>query len=133
MAVRGIAFYDNQGQYFKSAEEASASDLAGVLGRVGDGDSLAPGIARIMLAKRVESGRPVETRRDRAGSLRYTIQVGAGADDDLAVHERRRAERVAAIERIFAEHDQMQAIGQGSSSQPIVLREGIVTPLRQRA
>ena len=91
MAVRGIAFYDNQGQYFKSAEEASASDLAGVLGRVGDGDSLAPGIARIMLAKRAE------------------------------------------IERIFAEHDQMQAIGQGSSNQPIVLREGIVTPLRQRA
>jgi len=54
MAVRGVGYFDGRGQFFKTPEDATISDLAGLLGRVGDGDSLAPGIAKIMLARRRE-------------------------------------------------------------------------------
>jgi hypothetical protein len=54
MAVRGFGYFDSRGQFFKHPDEASISDLAAVLGRVGEGDSLAPGIAKILLEKRRE-------------------------------------------------------------------------------
>ena len=54
MAIRGIAYFDNSGQYFKSPDDATISDLATLLGRVGEGGSLAPGIAKILFAKRAE-------------------------------------------------------------------------------
>lgn len=54
MATRGTAFFDSKGQYFRTPEEATASDLAGLLGRVGEGESLAPGIAKCLLEKRAE-------------------------------------------------------------------------------
>jgi hypothetical protein len=54
MAIRGVGYFDGRGQYFKAPEEATISDLAAVLGRVGEGDSLAPGIAKILLEKRRE-------------------------------------------------------------------------------
>jgi hypothetical protein len=54
MAICGTAYFDSKGHYFKTPEEATVSDLAGLLGRVGDGDSLAPGIAHILLQKRQE-------------------------------------------------------------------------------
>jgi hypothetical protein len=54
MAMRGIGFFDAKGHYFKTPEEATLSDLASVLGRVGEGDSLAPGIAKTLLDKRHE-------------------------------------------------------------------------------
>ncbi len=54
MAVRGIGYFDSRGQFFKHPEEATISDLAAILGRVGEGDSLAPGIAKILLEKRRE-------------------------------------------------------------------------------
>jgi hypothetical protein len=54
MANCGTAYFDSKGNYFKTPEEATVSDLAGILGRVGDGDSLAPGIAHILLQKRDE-------------------------------------------------------------------------------
>jgi hypothetical protein len=54
MAISGLGFFDTRGQYFKSPEDATLSDLAGLLGRVGEGDSLAPGIAKILLLKRRE-------------------------------------------------------------------------------
>jgi hypothetical protein len=54
MAHTGTGYFDSKGQYFKTPSEASISDLAGLLGRVGEGDSLAPGIAHIMLEKRAE-------------------------------------------------------------------------------
>jgi hypothetical protein len=47
-----VGYFDGRGTFFKSAEEATISDLATVLGRVGDGDSLAPGIAKILLVNR---------------------------------------------------------------------------------
>ncbi len=52
MAHSGTGFFDSKGNYFRSPEEATISDLAGLLGRVGEGDSLAPGIANMMLEKR---------------------------------------------------------------------------------
>jgi hypothetical protein len=54
MAVRGVGFFDSKGQYYKTPHEATLSDLAGLLGRMGDGDSLAPGIAKILFEKRRE-------------------------------------------------------------------------------
>ncbi len=52
MANCGTGYFDSKGQYYKTPEEATISDLAGLLGRVGDGESLAPGIAHMMLEKR---------------------------------------------------------------------------------
>jgi hypothetical protein len=54
MAHRGVGYFDSKGQFFRSPQEATQSDLAGLLGRMGDGDSLAPGIAKILLDKRRE-------------------------------------------------------------------------------
>jgi hypothetical protein len=54
MARTGTGYFDSKGQYFRTPSEATISDLAGLLGRVGDGESLAPGIAYIILEKRVE-------------------------------------------------------------------------------
>jgi hypothetical protein len=54
MAHSGTGYFDKKGQYHKTPEEATISDLAGILGRVGDGESLAPGIAQMLLLKRDE-------------------------------------------------------------------------------
>ena len=54
MAHTGTGFFDRKGNFFKSAREATASDLAALLGKIGDGESLAPGIAN-MLLHRVEA------------------------------------------------------------------------------
>ena len=54
MAKKGTAFFDNKGQFFRTPEEASLSDLAALLGKIGDGESLAPGIAFMLLEKREE-------------------------------------------------------------------------------
>lgn len=54
MAHQGIGFFNSKGQYFKTPEEATQSDLSSLLGRIGDGDSLAPGIAVMLLQKRGE-------------------------------------------------------------------------------
>jgi hypothetical protein len=54
MAHSGTGYFDSKGQYYKTPNEATISDLSNLLGRVGDGESLAPGIAHIMLEKRTE-------------------------------------------------------------------------------
>lgn len=54
MARKGTGFFDRKGHFFKTAREATASDLAGLLGQIGDGESLAPGIAITLLEKRAE-------------------------------------------------------------------------------
>ena len=54
MARKGIGFFDTKGQFFKSPEDATVSDIAALLGKVGDGESLAPGIAHILLRRREE-------------------------------------------------------------------------------
>jgi len=54
MAHQGIGFFNSKNQYFKTPEEATTSDLSSMLGRIGDGDSLAPGIAAMLLERRAE-------------------------------------------------------------------------------
>ncbi len=54
MARKGTGFFDAKGRYYKTPEEATISDLAGILGKIGDGESLAPGLAQMMLDRRQE-------------------------------------------------------------------------------
>jgi hypothetical protein len=54
MAHKGIGFFDGRGHFFKTPDEATISDLAALLGRIGDGESLAPGIAQTLLCRRDE-------------------------------------------------------------------------------
>ena len=54
MATRGIGYFDRKGHYFKTPMDATLSDLASLLGKVGEGESLAPGIAKTLLDKRHE-------------------------------------------------------------------------------
>ena len=54
MATRGIGFFDRRGHFFKTADAATASDLSALLGQIGDGERLAPGIAHILLDRRNE-------------------------------------------------------------------------------
>ena len=54
MAHKGIGFFDSRGHFFKSPEDATLSDLAALLGKIGDGESLAPGIAHLMFDRRAD-------------------------------------------------------------------------------
>jgi hypothetical protein len=46
------AIHDNRGNVHKSADDATISDISELLGRVGDGDGLALGIAKSILGHR---------------------------------------------------------------------------------
>jgi len=54
MAKASQAFFDNKGTFHKTPEEATTSDIAALLGKIGDGESLAPGIANMLLEKRTD-------------------------------------------------------------------------------
>jgi hypothetical protein len=54
MAHTGTGFFDRKGNFFKSARDATVSDIAGLLGQIGEGESLAPGIAYMLLERRAE-------------------------------------------------------------------------------
>jgi len=54
VAKKGTGYFDRKGNFFKSARDATASDLAAMLGQIGEGESLAPGIAQTLLQKRAE-------------------------------------------------------------------------------
>ena len=54
MAKRGTGYFDRKGNFFKKAREATESDIAALLGQIGDGESLAPGIAHMLLERRGE-------------------------------------------------------------------------------
>jgi hypothetical protein len=54
MARTGTGFFDRKGHFFKAARDATVSDLAGLLGQIGEGESLAPGIASLLLERRTE-------------------------------------------------------------------------------
>ena len=41
MARMGTGFFDAKGHYFKTPDEATISDLSAILGKIGDGESLA--------------------------------------------------------------------------------------------
>lgn len=52
MAHAGTGFFDRKGNFFKTARDATVSDLAELLGKIGEGESLAPGIANMLLERR---------------------------------------------------------------------------------
>jgi len=54
MAKLTQAFVDNRGQLHPSAPDATISDLAGVLGRIGAEAGITGGIAKLLLEKRGE-------------------------------------------------------------------------------
>lgn len=54
MAHTGTGFFDRKGNFFKNAHDATVSDLAALLGKIGEGESLAPGIANMLLERRGE-------------------------------------------------------------------------------
>lgn len=54
VAKKGTGFFDKRGHFFKSAAAATESDLAALMGQIGDGESLAPGIAHMLLERRAE-------------------------------------------------------------------------------
>ncbi len=54
MAKCGLCYFDGTGQVHKTPESATKADLAAILGKIGEGDSLAPGIAGILLDKRAD-------------------------------------------------------------------------------
>ena len=54
MARKGTGYFDRKGHFFKTPREATASDLAALLGQIGDGESLAPGIAQMLIERRSE-------------------------------------------------------------------------------
>ena len=54
MARSGRGYFDRKGQFFKTPRDATASDLAALLGQIGEGESLAPGIAQLILDRRKE-------------------------------------------------------------------------------
>lgn len=54
MAKSGTCYFDAKGGVHKTPDEATKADIAAILGKVGEGDSLAPGIATIILDKRAE-------------------------------------------------------------------------------
>jgi hypothetical protein len=68
MATRGVGYFDGKGNYFRTPDEATLSDLAGLLGRMGEGDSLAPGIARILFDKRDEIESVFRSHDDMTGA-----------------------------------------------------------------
>jgi hypothetical protein len=54
VARTGTGCFDRKGNFFKTARDATVSDLAGLLGQIGEGESLAPGIAYMLLERRAE-------------------------------------------------------------------------------
>ncbi len=54
MARAGTGFFDNSGNFFKSADDATVSDLASLFGPIGEGENAAYIAARIVLERRAE-------------------------------------------------------------------------------
>lgn len=54
VAHKGTGYFDRKGHFFKTGREATESDLAALLGQIGDGESLAPGIAHMIFERRSE-------------------------------------------------------------------------------
>lgn len=60
MARKGTGYFDRKGQFFKTPRDATASDIAALLGQIGDGESLAPGIAQMLIERRSDIERLFE-------------------------------------------------------------------------
>lgn len=56
MAKKSTGYFDNRGNFHETAQSATVSDIAALMGHVGEdnNESLAPGIARFILERRAE-------------------------------------------------------------------------------
>lgn len=54
MAKKGTGYFDRRGHFFKTPRDATASDIAALLGQIGEGESLAPGIAQMLIERRAD-------------------------------------------------------------------------------
>ncbi len=54
MAKRGFGYFDRQGHYFQSAEDATQSDIAALLGRIDEDESIERSIAHVLFERRAE-------------------------------------------------------------------------------
>lgn len=54
MAKSGRGYFDRKCNFFKTPRDATVSDLAALLGQIGEGESLAPGIAHLLLERRAD-------------------------------------------------------------------------------
>lgn len=75
MARAGTGFFDNSGNFFKSAEDATVSDLAALFSRMGEDENAAFLAARIVLERRGEIAKVLAEHdalvsAERAGGLR---------------------------------------------------------------
>ena len=91
MARKGIGFFDTKGHFFKSPEEATVSDIASLLGKVGEGESLAPGIAHMGHDKKMDRGNlPFVLMRDIGDAfLAHDVDiadVSAFLDEEMQAH-----------------------------------------------
>lgn len=92
MARKGIGFFDAKGHFFKSPEEATISDIASLLGKVGDGESLAPGIAHILLRRREDIERLFAEHDAMMADYAALIDTSVAASPNVAkFHEKRDA------------------------------------------
>ena len=88
MAHKGMGFFDSRGGFYRTPEEATVSDLATLLGRIGDGEeSLAPGIAYLLLERRGEIERIYAEHDAMMGE--YEAMRAAQANSNVAKLPRR--------------------------------------------
>lgn len=83
MAHTGTGFFDRKGNFFKTARDATVSDLAGMLGQIGEGESLAPGIAYMMLERRLEIER-LFAEHDKMLAEEAAMKAARSAPDPLS-------------------------------------------------
>ena len=92
MARKGIGFFDTKGHFFKSPEDATVSDIAALLGKVGEGESLAPGIAHILLRRRDELERLFDEHDSMMRDYSAIIDTSVAASPNVAkLSEKRNA------------------------------------------
>ncbi len=84
MATRGVGYFDRKGHYFKSPVDATLSDLASLLGKVGEGESLAPGIAKTLLDRRHEIEKIFQDHDAMLASPAIENEKGEAASNNVA-------------------------------------------------
>ena len=80
MARKGTGYFDRKGHFFKTAREATVSDIAGLLGQIGEGESLAPGIAQTLIDKREDIERLF---RDHDAMIEDDVALAAEMSDKV--------------------------------------------------
>lgn len=84
MAKKGTGYFDRKGNFFRKAREATESDLAAILGQIGDGESLAPGIAHMLLERRADIERLFAEHDEMVAEEEASMVGGSAKLTDIA-------------------------------------------------